>query len=195
MARLREAQKQTTRQLLLDKGPELFGTKGYAGTTIDDIAVAAGTTRATFCLHFPWKADLVRSLVADDNALLTGSDDPPLPSVIRSGTASRSVPGCGGSSASGPRSARTSRWPTRPRPRRPTSRPPWTSGPTRPSPTCGRASTTPAVSTPRPAASAARSPSGSWSSSPGARAGRVRVARRGARADPGPCSGPRFRAR
>lgn len=74
-----------TRQLLLDKGLELFGTKGYAATTIDDIAVAAGTTRATFYLHFPSKADLVRSLVADTNALLTGSDDPPLPWVVRSG--------------------------------------------------------------------------------------------------------------
>ena len=32
-----------TRQLLLDKGLELFGTKGYAATTIDDIAVAVPT--------------------------------------------------------------------------------------------------------------------------------------------------------
>ncbi|MEX5296321.1 hypothetical protein QYM41_13670 [Kocuria sp. CPCC 205268] len=37
MARLREAQKQMTRWLLLDKGLELFGTKGSAATTIDDM--------------------------------------------------------------------------------------------------------------------------------------------------------------
>lgn len=85
MARLREAQKQMTRQLLLDKGLEPFGTKGYAATTIDDIAVAAGSTRATFHLHFPSKADLVRSLVADTNEMLTGSDVPPLPWVVQSG--------------------------------------------------------------------------------------------------------------
>ena len=85
-----------TRRLLLDKGLELFGTKGYAATTIDDIAVAAGTTRATFYLHFPSKADLVRSLVADTNAMLTGSDVPPLPAVIRSGRPDR-----GGAPAAG----------------------------------------------------------------------------------------------
>ncbi|MFD0474935.1 TetR family transcriptional regulator [Nonomuraea thailandensis] len=48
MARLREAQKEMTRKLLLDSGVELFVSKGYAATTVDDIASAAGTTRVTF---------------------------------------------------------------------------------------------------------------------------------------------------
>jgi AcrR family transcriptional regulator len=48
MATLREVQKQQTRQLLLDTGLELFESKGYAATTIDDIAAGAGTTRTTF---------------------------------------------------------------------------------------------------------------------------------------------------
>jgi AcrR family transcriptional regulator len=74
-----------TRQLLLDKGLEVFGTKGYAATTVDDIAAAAGTTRATFYLHFPSKADLVRSLVADTNEMLTRADDPSLTWVVQSG--------------------------------------------------------------------------------------------------------------
>jgi AcrR family transcriptional regulator len=85
MARLREAQKQMTRRLLLDKGLEVFGEKGYAATTVDDIAVAAGTTRATFYLHFASKAELVRALVADTNEMLTGADVPPLTQVVQSG--------------------------------------------------------------------------------------------------------------
>src|SRR5690606_16954380 len=45
---LRAAQKQMTYELFLAKALELFGTKGYAATTIDDIATAAGSTRTTF---------------------------------------------------------------------------------------------------------------------------------------------------
>lgn len=85
MAHLRAAQKQMTRRLLLDHGLRLFLEQGYAFTTVDHIARAAGTTRATFYLHFPSKADLVRSLVADTNELLTGADSPPLTWVVESG--------------------------------------------------------------------------------------------------------------
>jgi AcrR family transcriptional regulator len=74
-----------TRQLLLDRGLELFEEKGYPATTVDDIAAAAGTTRATFYLHFPSKADLMRSLVETTDDLLTRADVPPLPEVVRSG--------------------------------------------------------------------------------------------------------------
>lgn len=74
-----------TRQLLLDRGLELFEEKGYPATTVDDIAAAAGTTRATFYLHFPSKADLMRSLVETSNVLLIGPDNPPLPEVIERG--------------------------------------------------------------------------------------------------------------
>jgi AcrR family transcriptional regulator len=85
VASLRAAQKQMTRQLLLDRGLELFGEKGYAATTVDDIAAAAGTTRATFYLHFPSKAELMRSLVETTNDVLTRPDVPPLLEVVRSG--------------------------------------------------------------------------------------------------------------
>ena len=74
-----------TRQLLLDRGLELFEEKGYAATTVDDIAAAAGTTRATFYLHFPSKAELMRSLVETTNELLTRPDVPSLAEVVRSG--------------------------------------------------------------------------------------------------------------
>jgi AcrR family transcriptional regulator len=60
---LREAQKQMTRRLLLDAGLELFGTKGYAATTVDDIASAAGTTRVTFYAYFPSRSELMRALI------------------------------------------------------------------------------------------------------------------------------------
>lgn len=63
MANLREAQKQMTRRLLLESGLELFKTKSYAATTVDDIATAAGTTRVTFYAYFPSRSDLMRALI------------------------------------------------------------------------------------------------------------------------------------
>ncbi|MEX0426141.1 TetR/AcrR family transcriptional regulator [Nocardioides sp. DS6] len=63
MASLREQQKQMTRQLLVDAGLELFTTKGYAATTVDDIATAAGTTRVTFYAYFPSRGELMKALI------------------------------------------------------------------------------------------------------------------------------------
>ncbi|KAF5998748.1 TetR/AcrR family transcriptional regulator [Streptomyces sp. WAC00263] len=63
MANLREAQKQMTRRLLLGSGLELFKTKGYAATTVDDIATAAGTTRVTFYAYFPSRSELMKALI------------------------------------------------------------------------------------------------------------------------------------
>lgn len=85
MATLREAQRKLTTQLLLDKALELFDAKGYAATTIDDIAAGAGTTRTTFYLHFSSKAELMASLIARVDEILTGQDDPTLAVVIERG--------------------------------------------------------------------------------------------------------------
>ncbi|WP_427005361.1 TetR/AcrR family transcriptional regulator [Pseudarthrobacter sp. H2] len=85
MASIREAQKQMTSRLLLEKALELFEAKGYAATTVDDIAAGVGTTRATFYAHFPSKARLMQSLVARSNEMLTAADVPPLQSVVESG--------------------------------------------------------------------------------------------------------------
>ncbi|MGW2658805.1 TetR/AcrR family transcriptional regulator [Streptomyces sp. NPDC001478] len=63
MANLREAQKRMTRRLLLESGLELFTTKGYAATTVDDIATAAGTTRATFYAYFSSRSELMQALI------------------------------------------------------------------------------------------------------------------------------------
>jgi AcrR family transcriptional regulator len=85
MATLRDAQKQRTRELLIQHGLELFASKGYQAVKIDHIAAAAGATRATFYLHFASKAELMRQLIADVGVILTTDDDPPLAAVIETG--------------------------------------------------------------------------------------------------------------
>lgn len=52
-----------TRRMLLDSGLELFGSKGYAATTVDDIATGAGTTRMTFYAYFPSRSALMKALI------------------------------------------------------------------------------------------------------------------------------------
>jgi AcrR family transcriptional regulator len=59
---LREAQKQLTRQRLLDAAEEVFERVGYRGATVEQIASCAGANRATFYLHFQGKVDLARGL-------------------------------------------------------------------------------------------------------------------------------------
>ncbi|MEU5843670.1 helix-turn-helix domain-containing protein [Rhodococcus sp. NPDC047139] len=83
---LRAAQKQMTYELFLAKALELFGTKGYAATTIDDIATAAGSTRTTFYLHFSSKADVMSALLTKVDTILTAADDPSLTAVVASGS-------------------------------------------------------------------------------------------------------------
>lgn len=49
---LRDEQKTITANRLIDAALELFADRGYDATTVDDITVAAGVSRATFYLHF-----------------------------------------------------------------------------------------------------------------------------------------------
>jgi len=92
MAGLRQAQKEMTRRLLLSTALDLFGKKGYSSTTIDDIAVAAGTTRVTFYAYFPSRVELMKALIAELNQLLDrtapegqGSTAPTLVNVVAAG--------------------------------------------------------------------------------------------------------------
>ncbi|MER5377027.1 helix-turn-helix domain-containing protein [Streptomyces sp. NPDC002553] len=88
MANLRAAQKEMTRRLLLSTALELFEQRGYAGTKVDDIAKAAGTTRVTFYAYFPSRAALMRALVDELDELLgrgTGSGGGELAAVVRRG--------------------------------------------------------------------------------------------------------------
>lgn len=45
---------------------DVFATKGYAATTVDDIARAAGASAATFYLHFRRKVDVLVASVEDE---------------------------------------------------------------------------------------------------------------------------------
>lgn len=93
MAKLRQLQKEATRQLLLVTALEAFDSKGYAATTIDDIATAAGTTRATFYAHFDSRSDLMLALIGELNRILGRHDEPgrgstasPLIEAVRDGS-------------------------------------------------------------------------------------------------------------
>lgn len=57
---LRRQQRDFTRQRLVDAARELFMRNGTRATSIDDIAKAAGTSRATFYAHFTDKQDVIR---------------------------------------------------------------------------------------------------------------------------------------
>lgn len=76
MPSLREAQKQLTRDTIVERALELFTEKGYAATTIDEIAAAAGTTRVTFYAYYPSRTDLMKDFMARVNAVLDRSDGP-----------------------------------------------------------------------------------------------------------------------
>jgi len=65
-----------TRRLLLSTALDLFNSKGYAATTVDEIAAAAGTTRVTFYAYFPSRADLMKALFGELNELLGRTESP-----------------------------------------------------------------------------------------------------------------------
>ena len=76
MPSLREAQKKLTRDMIVERALALFTEKGYAATTIDEIAAAAGTTRVTFYAYYPSRSDLMRDFMARVNAVLDRADGP-----------------------------------------------------------------------------------------------------------------------
>jgi AcrR family transcriptional regulator len=55
----REAHKQATRQALQQAADRLFAERGYAATTVRDIAEAAGVTERTFFRYFTGKEELI----------------------------------------------------------------------------------------------------------------------------------------
>jgi len=60
---MREQQRAFTRRRLLEVAQQLFAAQGYPATTVDDIARAAGASRATFYLHFKSKAELMGAAI------------------------------------------------------------------------------------------------------------------------------------
>jgi AcrR family transcriptional regulator len=66
---LRQLQKESTRQRLLDAARGLFIAHGYARTKVEDITAAAGASTATFYLHFPAKRDIALEFAAEVHAV------------------------------------------------------------------------------------------------------------------------------
>jgi len=56
---LRAHNKARTEQSIVDAAMRLFGRQGFAATTVDEIAAAAGIGRRTFFRYFPTKEDIV----------------------------------------------------------------------------------------------------------------------------------------
>jgi AcrR family transcriptional regulator len=74
---LRRAQALSTRQAIVEAGARLFVAHGYGGTSMDDIAAAAGVSRATVFTSVGGKAAILKA--AYDIAIV-GDDEPiPLP--------------------------------------------------------------------------------------------------------------------
>jgi AcrR family transcriptional regulator len=58
VASLREEQVRQTRDALVGAGRRLFGTKGFAATSVDDLAAEAGVTTGALYHHFESKTEL-----------------------------------------------------------------------------------------------------------------------------------------
>ena len=56
---LRERKKAKTRNAIQHEAMKLFRERGYEGTTVEDIAVAAEISSTTFFRYFPSKEDVV----------------------------------------------------------------------------------------------------------------------------------------
>jgi len=71
----RELQKEATRRRILTTALALFSERGYATTTIDDIARAASTTRVTFYAYFDSRRDLMLALIGELDVLVDRGPD------------------------------------------------------------------------------------------------------------------------
>lgn len=78
-AGLRERTRRAVRAELSALAVELFLERGYEGTTVEDIAAAAGMSRRSFFRYFPSKEDVVfpdhERCLADMTAFLAASDE------------------------------------------------------------------------------------------------------------------------
>ena len=64
-------QKARTRAEILQQAARRFRLRGYQGTNIDDVMLAAGLTRGAFYAHFKSKDDLFAEIVGGGTSLLT----------------------------------------------------------------------------------------------------------------------------
>ena len=64
-----------TSGLIKERAREVFLAKGYYGTSVEEIAEAAGVSRASFYTYFPSKRDLLYSLGTDTYSALDGTSN------------------------------------------------------------------------------------------------------------------------
>ena len=62
--RLSAVDRQETRELLVQAAIRTFSSKAYINSSVTDITVEAGASRATFYLHFGAKSDLLEELIS-----------------------------------------------------------------------------------------------------------------------------------
>jgi AcrR family transcriptional regulator len=79
-SQVREERARRTRRKVLDAATEVFVARGYAGTTVRSVALAAGVSVATVELAFGTKAALLKAAI--DVAI--AGDDEPVPVLERS---------------------------------------------------------------------------------------------------------------
>jgi AcrR family transcriptional regulator len=70
VATLRQRNKARTREEIRDQAMRLFAKQGYAATTVEQIADAAGVSASTYFRYFPSKEDLVIDDGAEDALLV-----------------------------------------------------------------------------------------------------------------------------
>ncbi|HEY7076226.1 MAG TPA: TetR/AcrR family transcriptional regulator [Solirubrobacteraceae bacterium] len=84
-AMLRSRHVEATRRAVLAAARASFGRKGYAQTSVDEIAAAAGVTKGAVYHHFDGKQALFRAVhaevEADALARATGAGDPAAPPI------------------------------------------------------------------------------------------------------------------
>ena len=61
----RAAKREATREQIMTAAARLFRERGYAATTVDEIAEAADVAKGTFYYHFASKEQLMVDLVRD----------------------------------------------------------------------------------------------------------------------------------
>jgi AcrR family transcriptional regulator len=75
----REESKAQTRQLVVDAAYELFRRKGFAGTSLDEIATEAGLTKGAVYSNFANKEELFLSFINTDHGDLDALGDTSIP--------------------------------------------------------------------------------------------------------------------
>ncbi|SFI48983.1 MULTISPECIES: TetR/AcrR family transcriptional regulator [Microbacterium] len=85
----RAARKGDTRDRLLAAARAVFAERGFPAATVDDIVTQAGSTRATFYMHFSSKAELLGEIVGTIEEYFILIDGTALEDAVRVGDPDR----------------------------------------------------------------------------------------------------------